>query len=74
MELGCQVLITDRTWAGVPSIRATCQNALRVELVAKGCRDITLTEPYYGLIEPEEGQDFEPYWAWHINATGVKDD
>ncbi len=73
VERGCQILIKDNAWRRVPNVRAVAERELRKALEVDGCHDIELTEPEYRLIEPDEGHSYEPFWAWEIFATGVRD-
>jgi hypothetical protein len=73
VDRACQILIKDNAWRRVPNVRAMAERQLRKALEVDGCHDIELTDPEHRLIEPDEDHAYEPFWAWEIIATGMRD-
>ncbi len=74
-EMGTQCIATDKTWK-MPGMQARVEHVLRKNLEIAGCHDIVVEEPRWELFSPDpDGEyDWEPYWAWEINAVGERDD
>ena len=73
-EMGTQCIATAKTWR-MPGVRARVEHVLRKNLEIAGCHDIVIEAPRYELFYPDpDGEvQYEPYWAWEINAVGEKE-
>ena len=74
-EMGTQILITKQAWERMPDVRAKAEDALRKNLELAGCHSIRVEEPRYEWFAPDPDSEaqWEPYWAWEINAFGERD-
>ena len=72
-ERGVQCLVGDKAWH-VKRIRGEAEKAVRETLERDGCHNIVLLPPDYIFIELETDAEvqFEPHWAWAINAVGER--